>query len=309
MATYDLKRTIVRVRVPQPIRPLPVILPPLTDELLSSWISRHATFLGVSGARLLKHYHIEVPTLRDLDLSLSRRHAAVLAGALRCSPHLVRNMMQSRGGRVHSGLVGIRQPAQICRACEHRHAANAVTRGARLRNWMEGWRITCPICGAALEDFRLYTRLFRADPLDALLVQIRSTARHGEQIVDRACVRHSDNSIHTALMRSLLSPQAPGTTIRRAPGALSRLLDLVVPGSNDFFRRLAPEIWPCNSRILPLSVRIPVLAGVAEVSSRPEYWVERLVGAAAPPHQIRLRHCLGTLAAYDYRAGPAPETR
>ena len=83
---------------------------------------------------------------------------------------------------------------------------------------MEGWRITCPICGTALEDFRPYTRLFRADPSDALLVQIRSTARHGERIVDRARDRHSDNSTHAALMRSLLSPQAPGTMNSESPG-------------------------------------------------------------------------------------------
>ena len=210
---------------------------------------------------------------------------------------------------MRSGLVAIRQPAQICRPCAVRHAANSVTRNARLRSWMEGWRITCPICGTELEDFRPYTRLFRADPADPLLVQIRRTARHGEQIVDRACGRHGDNSAHAALMRSLLSQQVPGTMPRRAPGDLSRLLDLVVPVSNDFFRRLAPEIWPSNSRILPLSVRIPVLAGVAEVSSCPEYWGERLSPvAAAPPHQVRLLRSLGTLAAYDYRAGPAPAT-
>jgi hypothetical protein len=65
---------------------------------------------------------------------------------------------------------------------------------------MEGWRIACPICGAALEDFRLYTRLFRADPSDTLLVQIERTARHGEQIMDRSRTRHGDGGAHTALM-------------------------------------------------------------------------------------------------------------
>jgi hypothetical protein len=117
----------------QPIRPLPVIPPPLADELLSSRINRHATFVGVSGGRLLRHYHIEVATVRDLDLSLSRRHAALLADVLRCSSHLVRNMTQSRGGSVRSRLVAIRQPSQICRACAYRHTANVLTCGARLR--------------------------------------------------------------------------------------------------------------------------------------------------------------------------------
>jgi hypothetical protein len=74
---------------------------------------------------------------------------------------------------------------------------------------MEGWRITCPVCGAALEDFRLYTRLFRADPRDALLVQIEDSARDGEQIMDRASTLRCGGLAHVTLMRSLLLPQAP----------------------------------------------------------------------------------------------------
>jgi TniQ len=89
----------------EPIRPLPVILPPLADELLSSWINRNAAFVGVSGERLLRHCSIKVPSVRSVDLSLSRRHAAILADVLRCSPHLVRNMTQSRGGRVRIPMI------------------------------------------------------------------------------------------------------------------------------------------------------------------------------------------------------------
>jgi hypothetical protein len=279
----------------QAIRPLPVILPPLMDELLSSWINRHAAFLGVSGGHLLRHYTIEVPSVRDLDLSLSRRHAALLADVLRCSPHLIRNMTQSRGGRVRSRLVAVRQPPQICRACAHHHATNAVTHGTRLRSWMEGWRITCPVCDGALEDFRLYTRLFRADPSDALLVRVERSAREGEQIVDRESRRRGGASAHAALMRGLLLPQVPRTGTRGAT-TTARLLDLVVPDSEDFFQRLQPEIWPCASRILPLNIRVPVLAGVAAVSSRPDYWIGKLVSAAAPSAQAGLMHCIRSAA-------------
>ena len=278
----------------QPIRPLPVILPPLVDELLSSWINRHAAFLGVSGGRLLRYHTIEVPSVRDLDLSLSRRHTALLADILRCSPHLVRNMTQSHGGRVRSRLVAIRRPPQICRTCAHRHAADALTRGARLRSWMEGWRLTCPVCGAALEDFRLYTRLFWADPSDALLVRIERSAREGERIMDRESRRRGGGSAHTALMRGLLLPQAPQTGTRGTTPP--RLLDLVVPDSDDFFQRLQPENWPCTSRMLPLSIRAPVLAGVAAVSSRPDYWIDKLVSAVAPSAQAGLMHCIRSAA-------------
>ena len=287
----------------QQIRLLPVVLAPLADELLSSWINRHAAFVGVSGMRLLRHYRIEVSAVRDLDLKMSRWHAAMLAEILRCSPHLLRNMTQSRGGRVRSGLVAIGQPTQICRPCARRHDSNSVTRGARLRSWMEGWRITCPICGAALEDFRIYRRLFRADPGDALLVRVKRCAREGEQIMDRSFRRRGTGSAHTALMRSLLLPQAPRIRPRGKAAAMPRLLDLVVPGSDDFFQRLAPEYWPCTSRMLPLSVRIPVLAGVATVSRRPEHWINKLLGATVPPHQQRLLRCVGALASSHHQSG------
>ena len=293
----------------QPIRPLPVILPPLANELLSSWINRHAAFVGLSGGRLLRHYHIEVATVRDLDLSLSRRHAALLADVLRCSPHLVRNMTQSRGGRVRSRLVAIRQPSQICWGCANRHAANVRTRGARLRNWMEGWRIMCPICGAALDDFRPYMRLFRADASDALLVRIESAARRGEQIMDRASTRQGSSSAHAALMRSLLFPQARRHKTSDTTPTVPRLLDIVVPGSEEFFRRLPPETWQCSSRILPLSVRIPVLAGVAAVSGRPNYWLEQLLGAAAPLHRAGILRCVAILAAPDRHTEFKPDER
>jgi hypothetical protein len=280
----------------QSIRPLPVILAPLADELLSSWINRHAAFIGVSGMRLLRHYRIEVPTVRDLDLQLSRCDGSKLAEALRCSPHVLRNMMQSRGGRVRSGLVAIRQPTQICRPCAVRHGANSVTRDAQLRSWMEGWRITCPICRTELEDFRLYTRLLQADPGDAWLMQIQDIARNGEQTIDRSSRRRGAVPTYATLMRGLLLPQVSHIKPRDIAATIPRLLDLVVPGADDFFRRIAPENWPCTSRMLPLSVRIPVLAGVATVSARPENWIGKLMSAAAPAHRANLRHCLEALA-------------
>src|SRR5689334_162376 len=99
---------------------------------------------------------------------------------------------------------------------------------------MEGWRITCPVCGAALEDFRLYTRLFRADPDDALLVRIEDDARNGERIMDRASMLRCGDSAHVALMRSLLLPQTQRPRTHGAPPTVSRLLDLIVPGSEAF---------------------------------------------------------------------------
>ena len=148
-------------------------------------------------------------------------------------------MTQSHSGRVCNRLVAITRPLQICQPCARRHDAHPVTRGARLRSWMEGWRVSCPICRTALEDFGLYTRLFRADPADALLVSIESNARDGERIMDRAFRRSSAGSAHSVLMRSFLLPQTarPREAVAAAP--VPRILDLVVPGGRRVLSALA----------------------------------------------------------------------
>jgi len=109
-----------------------------------------------------------------------------------------------------------------------------------------------------------------------------------------------------ACRREVLLPQAPTTGTRGA--TTPRLLDLVVPGSGHFFQRLQPENWPCRSRTLPLSLRAPVLAGVATVSSRPDYWIAKLVSAAAPPAQARLMHFIRS-AALAQTPDPHPKGR
>lgn len=52
--------------------------------------------------------------------------------------------------------------------------------------------------------------------------------------------------------------------------------------------------------MMPLSMRIPVLAGVATVSKAPEYWAEAFAGAVMPPQRAALLDCIRSLAS------PAP---
>ena len=55
----------------RPSRQLPVRLPPFTDELLSSWLCRHASFYAVPPLVMLQHCLPEVTSLRAADLDLS----------------------------------------------------------------------------------------------------------------------------------------------------------------------------------------------------------------------------------------------
>jgi hypothetical protein len=72
------------------VRPLPIVHPPLADELLSSWLNRHASFYGVTGGRLLRHCSLEAASLRDLDLKLTPHDQHRLAHLFRYDPRAIR---------------------------------------------------------------------------------------------------------------------------------------------------------------------------------------------------------------------------
>src|SRR5262249_6243180 len=54
---------------------------------------------------------------------------------------------------------------------------------------------------------------------------------------------------------------------------------------------------PPDTLLLPVSIRIPVLAGIAEVTNRPAHWAERLLGAVAETARPRLAECSRRLMA------------
>jgi hypothetical protein len=138
MATDDQPRN--GLRLTHAVRPFPVVLPALPDELLSSWFQRHANYYGVSGGRLLRHCGLDAVSLRSLDLTLTAYDQRRLAHALRSDQRVIRKMMQSCGRSRPDGLIAMDRPMQVCKRCRSRYQAEPETRGARLRSWMEGWR-------------------------------------------------------------------------------------------------------------------------------------------------------------------------
>ena len=67
-----------------PTRRLPVILPSVADEILSSWINRHAAFYGVPPLTMLRHSLPTISSLRSGDLRLTNRRAGHPPGRLVC---------------------------------------------------------------------------------------------------------------------------------------------------------------------------------------------------------------------------------
>ena len=289
-----------------PARPLPVVLPPLADELLSSWVSRQADFYGVGGGQLLRHCSLEAANLRELDLKLTSFDRRRLGHLFRYDPRAIRNMTQSRGRPQPVGLIATTRPMQTCTRCLTRHRAESATRGARLRSWMEGWRIGCPVCGATMVDARPLDLLTRSDPNNALLVSVAEPARRGEQMMTRAIGLGRRGNQFVALMRNLLLPRATPVRVGSFRDEIPRLLDMVVPGFDRFLHRLYPAFRRPGTLLLPLNIRIAVLAGVARVATQPDHWADSLLGSVADVARPPLAECLRDLSNSGFGVGARP---
>src|SRR5271166_7036978 len=95
------------------IPPTPVRLPPFTDELLSSWLCRHAAFYAVPPLVMLQHCLPEVTSLRAANLDLSAVQASRLANALSIEPSAVRAMTFARVNKKSRRLIAAK-PLQFC---------------------------------------------------------------------------------------------------------------------------------------------------------------------------------------------------
>lgn len=278
------------------IRPLPVVLPALPNELLSSWLRRHADFYRVSGRIMLRHSLPDASSLRELDLSLTDCDQNRLGEMLRCDPLAIRNMTHLPKGKRPAGLIATVKPMQICRRCARRHQAAEITHGARLRSWMEGWRLSCPVCGARLEDARALDLLTKVDAAEPLLVRVADRAGTGERIMGKGMYKPAQWAASLIeLMRILLLPRLPGSTGRETGIAIPRMLDVIVPGFDRYLQRHYPDFSRPGTLLLAISVRIPVLAGLATVMARPNSWVERLLGVAGKGIRDRLAAWLRSL--------------
>lgn len=71
----------------------------------------------------------------------------------------------------------------------------------------------------------------------------------------------------------------------------------VVPGFDHFLHQSHPGFRRPGTLLLPISVRVPVLAGVALVARHPKVWAEALLGAAAETARPALVECFRDLMA------------
>lgn len=185
-------------------KPLPIVLKPVDDELLSSWLARHATYYGVSGPFFAKWLMLGTRNLSLLDHRLGLTQVARLSEKLRCDPVALIAMTLIDTPAGSAELICRNRAPQICRSCADRHAREGAS-GAIPKHWRKAWRVTCPACGASLSDTNE-----RPDTGETLrdtspFADVWKEAVAGEAIIERFL--HGDSSFDyspIALMRALL---------------------------------------------------------------------------------------------------------
>ncbi|CAN7615186.1 TniQ family protein [Pararhizobium sp. LjRoot255] len=128
-------------------RQLPVRLAPYPDEVLSSWIIRHAAFYAVPPLAMLQHCLPEVQSLRTSDLDITESQVVRIARMFSADPATGLRMTFSNIAQSSRRLIAS-EPRQLCCSC------SPITNELQpvLRSRFLGWRITCPLCGNLLQN-------------------------------------------------------------------------------------------------------------------------------------------------------------
>jgi hypothetical protein len=255
------------------IKPLPVVLKAQPDELLSSWLVRHATYYGVARRRLLDHVGLSAPSLETLDHKVSLAQQIVLAGFFHCEPAEVAAMSHVAVREDLRRLVRRSVPLQECRSCA-RNAELANAPGAIGRSWMQGWRITCRACGSRLVDAAGSQETeTKVDVFD----EYWCSAREGEELLERHAFGFDATALSPlAMLRLLLLPRWPEPNEMWDSYRQTWLLNVLVPGFDDMVHRFGAKAVMSRRPFLPIALRVPLLAGVAIAMHDPAQMISRL---------------------------------
>jgi len=275
-----------------PARRLPVRLPPHSDELLSSWIGRHAAFYAVPPLVMLRHCLPEAPSLRAADLHLSSDQEARLANIFGTELAAVHRMTFASVAQTSRRLIATR-PTQFCPSCSPGGAEPAPV----LRSQLLGWRITCPLCGEQLRD---------SGPrkLPSPFQPYRAAAARGEKLLDDEAERGISTWTSPAdIARLLLMRRIPRPIPRELDLWRFRVLGAIIPDL-DHVVADQEENRPTPAKpILPLHLRPALLAGVAIVERAGPEMLQMLRGHMMGDNRVRFTEAVQSMI------GRAPRTK
>lgn len=180
---------------------------------------------------------------------------------------------------------------QRCARCNHSNADPLSV----LRSELQGWRITCPLCGEYYSD---------KAPRDCapVLAPYRAAARRGEVLLHN----HAERGVETwmpplEIARLLLMRRISWPLPRDGDLWRYRLLGAIVPDFDDLLTKETAFPFSPKHPILPLHIRPALLAGVA------------IIDRAGPPILKMLKgHMMGEnknrfVMATDHLVTPALE--
>jgi TniQ len=251
-------------------KPLPVVLRAARDELLSSWLARHARFYGVTGPFFAKWLGLGDIRLSTLDHRLSLGQVARLTDKFRCDPVTLINMthIDTRDGQV-CNLISRGRAAQICYPCADRYAQDGAE-GTVSKHWSKAWRITCPACGLAFTDTNEH-RGSRATLLETTPFEdLWSEAVAGEQIVEQYLAegKHAEHSPIAVLQLLLVQTWKPITGNLEHP-VVGWVLGTLFPNFDVRAQPIKRRVTHTAIASLPMEFRPALLAGLARVSADP----------------------------------------
>jgi TniQ len=251
-ATSDLKRG------------LPIVVTPLADEVLSSWLTRIAQDYFVPPRSLLTHMGLSAPSLERLDVSLTFGQANAISAFVHRPPDAILDMTHVRLPRDCQKLVRLKHPQQTCRTCALQHKRDGAAT-AVLKSWMQGWRMTCRKCGGLLDD--VWTTCDDAPPFAGL----REAARAGEGLIETYAGREQRFPISPAtMMRLLLLRRRPTPEeFRKSPGEARHVIGTLIADFDEVVDDHGLSNLLGRTLVLPMRIRIAILAALATVMADP----------------------------------------
>lgn len=265
-------------------RPLPVILKPVPDELLSSWVMRHADFYGVSPLTMLRHAIPAAPSLWQADTNLGSTSAGHIARLFRSQPSTILAMTTSGFPKSAARFVAP-HAIQCCVPCAEQNrwqgAATAVQ-----RSWIEGWRLTCPVCRQRQQEKPKGASALASTP--SQFEHLWVDAIHGERLIDEFLRgAYVDWVSPIDIARLLLIRRRPKPFRHQASIRHSTILGAVVPGFDELVAEQRLPRPTIARPILPFGLRMALLAGISIVHQAGPTLVSELKRQTLGPHYTR----------------------
>lgn len=271
---------------------LPVTLPPAPDELLSSWITRHAAFYGVAPMTMLHHCLPEVTSFQKVDLCLTTDQSRRIANMFRTDSKTVRAMTFEKATKPVHRFVA-KGPIQSCEKCTPPLPGPIPIR----RSQLQGWRITCSICGSWLHDGT------GTDDIKAL-APYRDAALRGEKLLhDEADGGIPSWGSPIEVARLMLIRRISWPLPREEDRWRYRVLGVLIPEFDAILSTVTSFHHSPKHPILPLHIRPALLAGVEMVHRSGPEMLRMLQRHTFGPNRERF------IQASDHLVYPAIEWR